>query len=250
MQIRHDPRNEKACATREALLALLGDRPLPAGVCLVLGGDGFLLRCIRELGAGPTYLGVNCGRMGFMLNDVPSLPELVEALDSGAWSVLTAPRLRMEAVGPEGEALSDVAVNDIYLERSSGQTAHLRVSVDGAQVVERLVCDGVIASTALGSTAYALAAGGVACHTSLGLTQLVAINPHVPRLPPIALPRESVIDVEVIDGHRRPVRGVSDGQEHAEVRRVRIRDAHSDVHLAFLEGHDFTATLVRKLLSH
>ncbi|MCB9793990.1 MAG: hypothetical protein H6741_14820 [Alphaproteobacteria bacterium] len=90
----------------------------------------------------------------------------------------------------------------------------------------------------------------MACHTSLGLIQLVAINPHVPRLPPIALPRESVIDVEVIDGHRRPVRAVSDGQEHAEVRRVRIRDAHSDVHLAFLEGHDFTATLVRKLLSH
>lgn len=248
MNLRHDPRNERACQLREQLCARFDPAALPADLTLVLGGDGFLLRCLREAAGDSAWLGVNCGRLGFMLNDPPPLDALVEALTRGRYTLTTVPRLALRATRAEGEVIADLAVNDVYLERQSGQTAHLRVSVDGTRVVDRLVCDGVVASTALGSTAYALAAGGVACHSSLQLIQLVAINPHAPRLPPIALRRDAVIAVEVLDGHRRPVRAVADGHEHPAVRQVEIRDAASDIRLAFFEGHDPTATMVRKML--
>lgn len=248
MQIRHDPRNERACLLRQQLCEQLDPESLPADLTLVLGGDGFLLRCLRQSGHDTTWLGVNCGRLGFMLNDPQPLEVLVESLTRARYAVTTIPRLRLKANRAEGKPIEDLAINDVYLERQSGQTAHLRVSVDGTRVVDRLVCDGVVASTAMGSTAYALAAGGVACHSSLQLIQLVAINPHAPRLPPIALRRDAVIEVEVLDGHRRPVRAVADGHEHPAVRQVEIRDADSDIRLAFFEGHDPTATMVRKML--
>lgn len=248
MQICHDPRNERACQLRKQLEERLAPDALPEDLRLVLGGDGYMLRRVREEGEDRLWLGINCGRLGFMLNDPKPLDELVEALLGARYAVTTVPRLALRATRATGEALQDIAINDVYLERQSGQTAHLRVSVDGTRVVDRLVCDGVVAATALGSTAYALAAGGVACHSSLQLIQLVAINPHAPRLPPVALRRDAVIEVEVLDGHRRPVRAVADGHEHPAVSRVEIRDAESDIRLAFFEGHDPTATMVRKLL--
>lgn len=268
--LRSDPHNDKAQALRAVLEARLDPARLPADLCLVLGGDGTLLKAIGELGAGPLYLGLNCGHLGFMLNepgDPASLPERLHQV--AAWRVHEIPRLRAVATpggaaarpdgaaggtakvsgGVLGEALGEaLAVNDIYLERASGQTAHLRVFVDGRKVVDRMVCDGIIASTALGSTAYALAAGGVACHFTLPLVQLVPINPHAPRLQPIALPQRSVVEVEVLDPHRRPVKAVADGRDLCEVLRVRVEDARSPVRLAWLEGHDPTGALIRKLL--
>lgn len=248
MILRADPHNPKAQALRALLEPRLDPARLPADLCLVLGGDGTLLRAIRELGAGPLYLGLNCGHLGFMLNEpgeVDTLPERLHQVER--WQRSEIPRLRALASGADGE-VEALALNDVYLERASGQSAHLRVLVDGQRVVERMVCDGVIASTALGSTAYALAAGGVACHYLLPLVQVVPINPHAPRLQPIALPARSVIEVEVLDAHRRPVKAVADGQDLCQVERVRVQDAASGVRLAWLAGHDPTGALIRKLL--
>ncbi len=125
---------------------------------------------------------------------------------------------------------------------------HLRVRVDGVRVVERLVCDGLIVSTALGSTAYAFSAGNAACHPRLRLMQLTAICPHAPKMAPLNLPHEATVSAENLFPKRRPTRLVCDGFDHPDVVDIRVRDAKTDVRLAFLEGHDLTATLVRKIL--
>ena len=158
------------------------------------------------------------------------------------------PRLAVQAESVEGEPLSDIALNDIYLERSTGQTAQLRVCVDGVPVVERVVCDGFIVSTALGSTAYAFSAGNAACHPRLRLLQLTPICPHSPKMAPLNLPHDATVSVENLFRRRRPTRLVCDGFDHPDVASIRVQDANSDVRLAFLEGHDLTSTLVRKIL--
>ena len=248
MLIRHDPHNELACQKRDELAPLLGD-DLPADLCLVLGGDGFMLRTIHELGEHHTYLGVNCGRLGFLLNAMDETDSLLLRLrDQPQWHILQAQRLAAEVTDPEGRVTSDLALNDLYVERASGQTAHLRVSLNGQVVVKRLVCDGLIAATALGSTAYATAAGGVACHPSLPMLQLVAINPHIPRLRPIALPLDARVDVEVLDAKRRPARVVCDGRDLGAAARITVLGGQRPVRLAWLAGHDPTSTLIKKLL--
>ncbi len=243
--------------TNNAIARALGDRlsqrpeiaTLPDDLCLVVGGDGFMLETIRTMGAAHVFLGINAGRVGFLLNDVEDFEATVAAIAAKAWTVHTFPRLKMRAERTDGgEPMEALAVNDVYLERMSGQTAHLQIEIDGVRVVDRLVADGVIASTALGSTAYHFSASGHACHPSVRAIHLTPICPHSPRLAPITLPAEARIAIDVMGGDKRPVRAVADGVGHPNVSRIEIARADVDVRLAFLAGHDFTATLVEKIL--
>jgi NAD+ kinase len=246
--LKSDPTSSKATALAQALSAYFDPACLPEDLCLVVGGDGYLLSVIAELGASYTYLGLNSGSLGFMLNDVDDLEKSAALLAAGDWKVHRVPRLAMAATTTEGEAISALALNDVYLERMTGQTTHLLVRVNGVRVVDRMVCDGLILSTALGSTAYSFSAGGSACHPDLRLMQLTAICPHVPRFPPITLPLDAVVEVEVLDCDKRPARVVTDGIDHPGVASMRIANAQDDVALAFLGDHDPTATLIRKVI--
>ena len=243
-----NPLDQVAHSRGERLREKLKLDELPDDLCIVLGGDGFMLQSIGKMGPGYTYLGLNCGRIGFLLNDEDDDDRFVQALETRQWQTMRFPRLSLQAETPNRESFSETALNDVYLERSSGQSAHLRIALNGVEVVERLVCDGVIVSTALGSTAYSYSAGGAATDPRVPCLHITPICPHTPKLQPITLPLEAVVEMWCIDGHRRPVRAVADGRDCPEIHRATITNANSDIALAFLEGHDFTATLVRKIL--
>ncbi|MEC9390811.1 MAG: NAD kinase [Myxococcota bacterium] len=245
-----DPQNQTAQALHARLKDRIDPTALPEDICLVLGGDGFMLETIRTQGPERVFLGINAGRVGFLLNDPEDFEATVEAIEARAWTVHTFPRLAMTARPADGgDPVSALAVNDVYLERMSGQTAHLRITIDQVDVVDRLVCDGIIASTALGSTAYHFSASGHACHPGVRAIHLTPICPHSPRLTPLTLPAEARIAFDVISPDKRPVRAVADGVGYAHVERIEIQRSDMDVRLAFLNGHNFTATLVEKILS-
>ena len=247
--IRVNTNNPVARVLSERLRERVNFDDLPDDLCVVLGGDGFMLETIREVGASHVFLGINAGRVGFLLNDPEDFESTVEALESQLWTVHTFPRLNMRAEpSKDGTVMNALAVNDVYLERMSGQTAHLQIEIDGVRVVDRLVCDGIIASTALGSTAYHFSASGHACHPGVRAIHLTPICPHSPRLTPLTLPADAKIAIDVIGGEKRPVRAVADGVSHPNIQRMEIQRSDVDVRLAFLEGHNFTATLVEKIL--
>lgn len=243
-----DPRNPRAHVLLEALGRRMDLTALPPTLALVFGGDGWMLQSIRTHGPGLTYFGINAGRLGFLLNDGVDLDALAQALSTGRYRSFAFPQLRLQAWNAAGEPLEAEAVNDIYLERSTGQTAHLAVTVDGQPAVERLVCDGLIVATALGSTAYSYSAGGVPCHPRVQAMHVTPIAPHAPRLAPVVLPLDSVVDVEALSVEKRPVRVVCDGVEQGPAVRLRVSRAEDDVRLAFLNTHAFTATLIGKVL--
>lgn len=226
---------------------------VPPELCLVLGGDGTMLHAIQAHSGTPlTWLGLNFGHLGFLMNDVPAGngADWVRAhLAAGAWQAHPFPRLAMRAE-TVGGTRSGRAVNDVYVERQSGTACHLRVWIDGHLLADRLVADGLIAATPLGSTAYSFSAGGSASHPLVRSVHLTAICPHHPQLSPMVLPATARIRVEVLEPERRPARVVVDGVEAGDVRTVEIAadDANHDVRLAFFDGHDFTGTLLRKVL--
>lgn len=250
--LRVDPNNPRAAEVRDRLAARIDLSALPEELCLVVGGDGWMLQCIRELGTAPIYLGLNAGRVGFLLNDTNGGTEVLDrvarALAEGRWSAVGFPLLRFSATSTDGAEIAGVAVNDVYVERMSGQIAHLRVDLEGVTVLDRLVCDGLIVATALGSTAYSFSAGGVPSHPLVQAMQVTPICPHVPRISPVVLPPTTTVAVEALDPARRPVRVVSDGVEQGPIRRMAVDWAHQEVRLAFLEGHHITRTLIRKVL--
>lgn len=243
-----DPNNPRAAEIVRTLSEHVDLTSLAPDLCVVAGGDGFLLSTIRERGSRTTYLGINAGRLGFLLNDVGEPGPVAEQLRRQAWSVTAFPRLRVTAERTDGTTVTALAVNDLYMERATGQTAHLQVAINGDIVVSRLICDGMLVATALGSTAYSYSAGGVPCHPLVRTVLVTPIAPHVPRLTPMALPTDAVVELTALDIHRRPVRAVADGVDLGPVVRMRVEDAGDEIRLAFLESHDFTRAMFRKVL--
>ncbi len=255
---RVDPHNPRAERLSQALQAVVGDVLDGPDVHLVVGGDGWMLHCIHEVTLeattdAPVVLGLNAGTLGFLLNDIDlespaDIERVGAALRDRAWTAHAFPRLGMTGIAPDGETVSATAVNDLYVERRSGQTARLRLRVDDELVVEKLVCDGLIVATALGSTAYSFSAGGVPCHPRVPALQVTPIAPHGPRLSPTVLPLDVVIEVEALQAERRPVRAVADGIEVGPIVRLEVKRTVPDVVLGFLEGHRFTRALIQKVL--
>ena len=243
-----DPNNPRAAEIVRELRARVELSGLGSDICVVVGGDGFMLSTIRQRGSRSIHLGINAGRLGFLLNDIGDIDVMADQLHRRAWSVTAFPRLRITAERVDGSTVTALAVNDLYMERATGQTAHLQVGINGDVVVSRLICDGLLVATALGSTAYSYSAGGVPCHPLVRTVLVTPIAPHVPRLTPMALPTDAVVEVSALDIHRRPVRAVADGVDLGAVVRMRVEDAGDEIRLAFLDAHDFTRSMFRKVL--
>jgi NAD+ kinase len=242
-----DDRNPAARAAGEELRSRLSGVALD--VVVVVGGDGFMLRAVHEhRGPGRVFLGVNAGRVGFLLNDVPGWDVVADRIRGGAWRVRAFPLLSVRVTDVTGAVWRELAVNDVYLERSTGQTAHFAVQIDGETFVDDLVADGVLLATALGSTAYTFSAGGPPCHPDLRALCITPICPHQPRLPAVVLPETARARVDVLKKDLRPARAVIDGRAIESVATVEAGFEDESVQLAFWSDVSLTSRLVRKIL--
>lgn len=148
---------------------------------VAVGGDGSVLRAGHLCApSGVPILGVNLGRLGFLIQvDRKEWHEYFEKLLNGeAWienrMMLHADHLR----GGESVGHSN-ALNEVVVGRGQNlRPVRLTAFVDARQLTS-YVADGLIASTATGSTAYALAAGGPILPPELRNILLVPIAPHL-----------------------------------------------------------------------
>lgn len=245
----HDPRNPKAIRMAAALTHKSPALATRQDLTLVLGGDGFMLHTVHAHGFDRLYLGLNAGTLGFLLNDASDLDVVVSVLERDAWTEHRFPLLEAHVRTGSAQPTRAYAMNDVYLERSTGQTSRISLAIDGHPVVEQLSADGLILATALGSTAYSFSAGGSPCVPSLPVMCVTPICPHKPRLSPFVLPYGSRASIEVFSPERRPVRVVIDGRDFEDVRSMKVGPTEHQVRMAYLEGHDFTGEMVAKLLT-
>lgn len=168
-------------------------------VAVALGGDGTMLGAARIIApANIPVIGINAGRLGFITDIViEDMARLLPSLLAGN-CVRDERRLLEGRVFRGGEEIfRELSVNDIGIShgRALGMVEYT-VYVDGLQMaVQR--ADGVIVSSATGSTAYAMAAGGPIMHPSVNNMLLVPVAPHTLSNRPIVLSCDSVIDIEV-----------------------------------------------------
>ncbi len=151
---------------------------------VTLGGDGTFLAGGRLAAPkGIPVLGVNLGRLGF-LTEVEA-----DQLENGLTRFLDG-KYVAKAIG----------LNEVVLDHS-GEARMLRVEIDvGGQAVGIIDADGVMVSTATGSTAYALASGGPILEPSLRDLVLVPMNPFALTVRPIVFPPGQNISLSVVRG--------------------------------------------------
>lgn len=163
-----------------------------ADAAISFGGDGTFLRTARRLqGKEMPIAGVNTGHLGYLAHfslDNPLL--LLEGIRDGG--LKTQARNMIEVSGdalPEGfvcEALNEVAV----MKDDSASMINVNVYLDGFFLAD-YQADGLIASTATGSTAYNLSVGGPILQPSLDCMVLSPVAPHSLTLRPIVISGKS-----------------------------------------------------------
>ncbi len=209
------------------LIAAYGDCPDDAAdVIVALGGDGFMLETLHHfLGQNIAVYGMNCGSVGFMMNDY-SEADLVGRVARAQEAVLHP--LRMSAVTSTGRVEEALALNEVSLLRELRQAAKIRISVDGRVRLEELICDGVLVSTPAGSTAYNLSAHGPIVPLSANLLPLTPISAFRPRRWRGALlPSSADVLFEVLEPEKRPVAAVADAKEVRDVVSVAVCEDRS-----------------------
>ena len=161
----------------------------------VLGGDGTMLRASRMY-PEIVLLGVNLGKVGFMSGMLP------EELETGVEKVLAdgleVQEYKMLDVRVDGEEPSLAANDAVLIKKRPEQLVSVDVSIGGEELFA-FRCDGFIAATPLGSTAYALSAGGPIISGDAGCYVLVPIAPHALVSRPLVLGEHQVARLELAE---------------------------------------------------
>ena len=212
------PRMPEAAAEAEAMSIYLKDKGVDApfgslydeelrkrvkkrefDLVIMAGGDGSVLRAGHLCAPlGVPILGVNLGRLGFLIQiDRQEWREYFDKILNGeAWienrMMLHVEHVRAGDLMGEWNALNEAVVGRGMTLRP----VRLSASVDGRHLTS-YVADGLIASTATGSTAYALAAGGPILPPELRNILLVPIAPHLSVDRAVVLSEGSMVSILV-----------------------------------------------------
>lgn len=172
-----------------------------ANLVVVLGGDGSIISAARVCApARVPILGVNFGRVGFLTELEPGDVEdkLPLYLDGDYWVDVRS--MLSGELNANGHAHTYTALNDIVVARGAEpHVIRIKIGVDGFDY-NTTVADGVIVSTATGSTAYNLAAGGPILHPQVRSNVLTPIAPHLVADRSLILEPNAVITLEMQAG--------------------------------------------------
>jgi NAD+ kinase len=168
-----------------------------ADLIISLGGDGTLLN-IAPLVERPDVpiLGVNLGGLGFITEVAAGELEsvLTKSLD-GDYETEKRITLEIRVQSKNGKVHKFRVLNDAVIAKG----ARSRIIDLETYVGDDYLCtyraDGLIISTATGSTAYSLAAGGPILEPALGAIVLTPICPHTLTHRPIVVPSTPAIHV-------------------------------------------------------
>ena len=214
----------EAKSAQQELQARYVDAPLAdADVIVALGGDGFLLRVLRQARTRRTpVFGMNQGSVGFLMNTYASA-ELPARL-AAAEPVHIHP-LRMEAKTRDGGLETALAINEVSLLRETHQAAKLEIRIDNILRLSELICDGALVATPAGSTAYNLSAHGPIIPLGAGILALTPISAFRPRRWRGALlPHTATVQFTVLEAEKRRVSAVADETEVRDVVAVTISE--------------------------
>lgn len=243
----YEERKEIPAGFARELIAELGQAKIEdADIVICIGGDGLLLQALRAAKGTPVY-GLTppaSNSRGFWLeHGIKDAKELLDAL-AKAKPVALNP-LEAEITFANGNKTVRSAFNCVAVERAAGQAALMNMTValgDAVLPERRIMGDGFIFSTALGSTGLNRSYGGPAVDVGNDVIILTGKGIYEPRgLPSVVARAEgSVFSVAFTSAtHKRPVRVDYDGLSVDG-----DADGSGITHLTVRRAENATATLL------
>ncbi len=218
---------------------------------ILLGGDGTVLRAAREVHPHEIpMLSVNLGNLGFLAAVTPhSLGGVLPRVLKGQPQITAHATLEVSVQNGRSVRKGFIALNDAVISRGAvSRVVELELWVDG-KFLNSYFCDGIIFSTATGSTAYSLSAGGPIVVPEARVYAITPICPHTLSNRSLIVSEHSVVETRVISQSEELFLGL-DGQRMIRLNpndRVRVTVGPYKVKMVTLPGASFFELLRRKL---
>jgi NAD+ kinase len=224
----------------------VSDDPAPgADLAVVLGGDGTILRALRSFaGTDVPVFAINFGAIGFLATlERENVEEGLERALAGEFDTVAMPALAFDAAGRTHRAAADVS----FHRRANSRVAELSYSVEGEQL-GKVRCDGLVASTPVGSTGYNLANNGPLLAWGVEGFVVSFIAPHSLTARAVVVGPDTPLSVYNCSD-REAVDVTTDGRtvcELAPEAELEVRFEHEQVRLAHIPGTGFYRRLREK----
>lgn len=143
----------------------------------VIGGDGTFLQAMRKnMRSNPTFIGINTGNLGFLSEfKFDEVDKILKLIKSGDYKIQRLPIYKATISYKEG-VKNFYFLNDVTIERKDSRIIHSSVNVNGQRFCD-ISGDGLVFSSSIGSTGYAVSAGGSISYDCDDVLQLNPISP-------------------------------------------------------------------------
>lgn len=226
---------------------------LPIDMALSIGGDGTLLGIVRRLyERNIPVCGINIGTLGFLADiELQEIESKLEKILEGQYYIEERMMIAGFVKAPgQAERFLGHAINDVVVNKGGGaRMLHLGLSVDHCGVMD-YKADGIIVSTATGSTAYSLSAGGPIINPKIKVLVLTPICPHTFNARPMVIDENDEVCIEMRTPHTDTV-ATFDGQENFRIpsrAAVIVRKALLPAKIVKFDDKNYYQTIRTKLL--
>ena len=220
---------------------------------ITIGGDGTIIEAANLLLEYEIpIIGVNLGTLGFLAAIETNELNLIYNILSGKYSIDERTTLKAEIEHLNGTKTQFTAINDIVISKNAfSGIIDIDVECNGVETA-KYRADGIIFSTASGSTAYAMSAGGPIMHPDVKAITLTPICAHSLFARTIILPENEQITVKTnAESVKKKVFVVADGLNSIDIEEgdvIKISKYSKNTKFIKIDGKNFYSSVNKKLM--
>jgi len=249
----HDKSEETSFCPGGSLIEKFTDLNTLSGMpnlVLSVGGDGtFLETMLKVKDLGIPVAGINTGRLGFLANiSEEEINQSIDLLYNGDYEIIERCLLEISEPSDLFSGSAPVALNEVTIQKADLSMITISVYVDDTYL-NIYWADGLIVSTATGSTAYNLSVGGPILSPEDESIIISPISPHNLTIRPIVLSGKSKLRM-VVEGRSNEYLATCDFRSKRVPfgKDIYIVQASDKLKTVMLKGRDFYSTLRNKLM--
>lgn len=214
-----------------------------------LGGDGTILDTVSWVGENEIpIVGINMGRLGFLASiSLNKIKEVVEAIENGTYVIDKRNMITIEANHPLFKK-SPFALNEFTIQRSDTSSMITVHTYLNGQHLNSYWADGLIVSTATGSTGYSLSCGGPIIYPNNENFIITPVAPHNLNVRPLVVSDEVVLSFQV-EGRTKKFLTTLDSRVETidNSFEIAVKKAPFQAHLVRLNDMNFLNAIKEKL---
>lgn len=214
-----------------------------------IGGDGTFLETLSHVGAKEIpILGINTGRLGFLATLSPE--EVPQALQHVLSNEYTIEDRYLVSVDAEIDLFKgkDFGLNEVgIMKTDSSSMIQIKTFLDG-NYLNTYWADGIIVSTATGSTGYSLSVGGPIVIPTSDSFIIAPVSPHNLNVRPLIVSSDSVLKFEVSSRSHNFLISIDSRSRVIDSKiSIEVKKAAFSGKIVKIPGDDFLQTLRNKL---